>query len=427
MESIHILSVQTPPFQIRMKYGSIVLLFLLAFTDAVKCDGAARRIDDSLSFAALPSTFSVCNYSSCDQCNNATGCHFCASDNLCHPYLSPYGCAVGVTCSELKDCIRHEQQFFAFGKPEPETIAVAVLVACVVVMIPFILMTKLARPGDQQRPDAKTMQALRLERALANEAGQVTVDSEFAHLAPNPHYFELSSFSKTLPVHNDFSARRPRAGTDSDDEQVGWTNSDTTPGFWQRCKGSWQSCCSCTRYKLYRTFRWTFMILLALSIPCVTVAILYYPQYPDYSMCSRKIHWGSILANITSGHLYSDVEMLFSIYNPNRFDVDVQGLDASIFWQGVTVANGHVGKERFSAGCVRDVVGLLHVSPGVITAAEMAAAYALGTLDLDVRLIMKSDVYAFRHKLLRYNATYSTSTGPVSAVDVSTRWCKCHE
>lgn len=169
------------------------------------------------------------------------------------------------------------------------------------------------------------------------------------------------------------------------------------------------------------------MILLALSIPCVTVAILYYPQYPDYSMCSRKIHWGSILANITSGHLYSDVEMLFSIYNPNRFDVDVQGLDASIFWQGVTVANGHVGKERFSAGCVRDVVGLLHVSPGVITAAEMAAAYALGTLDLDVRLIMKSDVYAFRHKLLRYNATYSTSTGPVSAVDVSTRWCKCHE
>lgn len=59
---------------------------------------------------------------------------------------------------------------------------------------------------------------------------------------------------------------------------------------------------------------------------------------PDYSLCENSLEWNSIIKGLGTFSLEADVDMHFSIYNPNRISVSVhKGSSIDIMYNGKEV------------------------------------------------------------------------------------------
>ena len=294
-------------------------------------------------------------FTDCYNCSAQSLCHFCEQDHKCHAYGSVYGCTYGVDCYDIAHCVRSSPSFEGYGEPELATVLVSVFVAVVVILCPLAIV-KVYRICNLEpaQPPRKVSFGPQSEESLS-EVGMVPA-SHLRALIPNPSAFALSSFSRPLEDHQQLyrqlndeadsgaaDASRDHSdagdcdgGAEEEEEEMVPLGGEERGGRLTRseimvkkkklrgqasagrkwCAPPW---CS------YRNAMNCTFVLLMLSFPVVTVVILFYPQMPSYSLCSRKVDWGSVLSSISHLQAAARVEMLFSVYNPNRFDIDVAG------------------------------------------------------------------------------------------------------
>lgn len=76
------------------------------------------------------------------------------------------------------------------------------------------------------------------------------------------------------------------------------------------------------------------------AIVVLIIACLMYPHMPKYSVCNKEIEWGSIFRNMVHFSPLVDVDLHLSVYNPNRFHLLLNEVDARILYGTDIVGTG---------------------------------------------------------------------------------------
>lgn len=158
----------------------------------------------------------------------------------------------------------------------------------------------------------------------------------------------------------------------------------------------------------------------------ILLGIIYFPQQPKYSLCSRNTDWSALLSGLVRhGKVDGDMSLLLSIYNPNRFGLQIYELDADVFFQDEVVGSGKFAKELdLDAGSVNDAMLLAEFSTSLSTGARMAAAQLSGSLLVDLQLKIRSSLWLFERVLPSITANVALSDVDLSK-QLSRQYCKC--
>jgi len=286
-------------------------------------------------------------------CTAATGCHFCATDMKCHVFGSPYGCTFDADCQDLKSCIRSAPQFKGYASPPTVQAAVLISTALLLVLILSLCSIFACWLRHKRMKKVSPCNLVVNDKLVAQDYLELDMraqDKEPASLRP--------------PPRSRGPKRRP-----------------TT------------YCC--------------FQLCVFISVVCILVGMFlglwFLPQEPSYSLCSRNTDWSGILGGIISGKVRADVEMLFSVYNPNRFAAEITSATVYFSWKGEEIGLGTLEATTFPGGSVVDFILRARFTPGVTTASQMLTAHYAGALLLDVDMEMASSVRFFDNNALRYD------------------------
>lgn len=359
----------------------------------------------------------------CDTCSKATGCHFCAFDSKCHAIGSVSGCTYGLACSDLRDCVRHSSEFK--GYQNPSVLAISLIGAVTAVILGALLSIILCTCWLCERRAWKKY--LLRQRAAAGslspESGAEYVEltntdpsSDLRPLSASDGGEDDSLTIPALPTHisdpvvipsSDGPFPRPSAF-------VGGPRVVHEP---VAHKPSWfMAFCKCASVSV-----------IAGCILAAVIAALYTPHAPQYSVCTTKVEWTSLLSGLTSGALLSvDVDLHVSIYNPNRFRVEVRNADARVYYRHQLVGSGSISDVTFDAGATSDIVMLANFQPGLANAWNMYRDHQNQALLVDLDFDLSTDVYAFSSRVFGFNTTYRASQVDVDG-PADRSLCKCND
>ena len=128
---------------------------------------------------------------------------------------------------------------------------------------------------------------------------------------------------------------------------------------------------------------WIVTALVVLVVLSVTLA--FFPIMPSYAICNSSFEWSSVLKGLVSLRLRGDYGLRVSVYNPNRFGVELQQGHATFLYQGEPVGVWH-SDETLTAGggAVTDFYARCSFTPSLAQATAMRADMQAGKLKLDV-------------------------------------------
>jgi len=159
----------------------------------------------------------------------------------------------------------------------------------------------------------------------------------------------------------------------------------------------------------------------------LVVGMLLFPHMPQYSVCNRKIDWGSILSGFIGGKLSADIEMHLAVFNPNRVDVRLRSATGHLFHHNELIGNMRISPVNLAGGSVSDLFALCTLEPGASRAVTMAQEHQQGKLLLDLKLRLETDLVLAANSRFRVNSLNTT----VEMSDISPsqpenrQFCKC--
>lgn len=329
----------------------------------------------------------------CHACNAESGCHFCAFDNKCHAYLSPWGCAIGMSCEEAESCIREKPMWEGYGTLSPAQNALIVLL--VFVMSGLFVMTV----------GVVVLACLRRRRT--------------AYLRSAPRELELGSNIQgdhmEAPLINLAHQELPADVEAELEDSLSLLRSvedGAEPVDTSKCS-------------IWRILRWTFGVMGFVILGVILAAVMMFPVAPDYSMCTVSIDWTSIFQGMKNGETRLDVDVHVSVYNPNRFGITIHSGDGILSYQDQDIGRGALNNSmELPAGTIVDQVFLVRFIPGLRIAAELLRKHLLGTLTLDLRMDLDTSISVADQRVYRLNTTFTLPDMDVGGPS-SREWCLC--
>ncbi len=169
-------------------------------------------------------------------------------------------------------------------------------------------------------------------------------------------------------------------------------------------------------------------ISTVIAILCfIGLGIYLFPQTPEYSICSKRIDWTSVLGTLAKQRqVGADIEMLVSIYNPNRFTLKIEHIEGVLLYHNNGIGSGTANQLEFPAGSVVDFLLPTHLAADLSIAAAMYDEHLKDTLLLDVRLRLSTSVWLFNRPLGNFNTSYTIQdVSPEHGA--SRQYCKCKD
>jgi len=120
------------------------------------------------------------------------------------------------------------------------------------------------------------------------------------------------------------------------------------------------------------------IVLIALGF------VVFYPVHPVYNVCSNQLDWKSIVDGMTSLKAQATFQVLISIYNPNKLDVNLN-MGYGIFkHDGIQVGTFEIPPATAKAMSISDYLVNLTLTPDEWEALELTSEYYKGTLTFQV-------------------------------------------
>jgi len=126
-----------------------------------------------------------------------------------------------------------------------------------------------------------------------------------------------------------------------------------------------------------------YLSTLLLTTTFLFLSLHYYPQVPQYNVCSDELAWKSIIDGITSLKVEASFEILLSIENTNHFAIQMMNVGGTFRHDGqevgtFTLVDNHALLERES---ITDVMLMCNVLPDRWEALGLVSEYYKGTLE----------------------------------------------
>lgn len=176
--------------------------------------------------------------------------------------------------------------------------------------------------------------------------------------------------------------------------------------------------------KCYTYVQYLISFLVISCVVGMSVALAFSPRIPEYSLCHKEVNWGSAFTDLSSGQVQSLIDMQFSVYNGNRFDLHIKEMEATLLYKGQDIGDATGVGYVFKAGSITDITLSTHLHPGISLASEMLAAHYLGILHLDLVMFFDSTVKLAETSLVPIRTNMTVNDLNVAGGD-DTKFCKC--
>ena len=110
------------------------------------------------------------------------------------------------------------------------------------------------------------------------------------------------------------------------------------------------------------------------------ISLSYAPRYPHINVCTNQIAWKSIVEGMASLKMSASFDLLISVYNPNRFEVDLDNGVGQFHHDGEYVGSFTIPSAKISAKAISDLVVKVNFTPDKWSALSLTSEYYQGTL-----------------------------------------------
>lgn len=338
---------------------------------------------------------------SCKTCTEEQFCHWCESDNKCHVIGSVFGCTVGMDCKDSLECMRQEPEYIGTGTVPTGKIVLFIFVSLSVLALFVSCFYALCYWNQKCREQRNRL-------ITENDDDESSIDLT-PFITPTTRLSSSTRHSSGGRDHNE-----PRTTTISINNAGNSTiirNNNNNGGG--RCNIWLVRFCRCC----------CIMTVLAIVV-FIILGVYLFPQIPGYSICSNRIEWGSILKALSGGELAANVELHFSVYNPNRFTLNCESISAELQYHQNTIGSGSYGHVIFDSGTITDVIVITKFNPNVMIATAMYKEHLEGKLMIDAKLNFKTTVWLFQQPLLNLNTSYTVNNIAMDSFNTR-QYCKC--
>jgi hypothetical protein len=124
----------------------------------------------------------------------------------------------------------------------------------------------------------------------------------------------------------------------------------------------------------------TFITTIILAI----TALSYAPRHPEYNVCTDQVAWKSIVEGMTALKMSASFDLLISVYNPNRWEVDLSNGSGQFQHDGEYVGSFTIPGGKITPQAISDIVVKVTLTPDKWAALSLTSEYYQGKLKFNV-------------------------------------------
>mmetsp|Transcript_4727 Transcript_4727/g.7610 ORF Transcript_4727/g.7610 Transcript_4727/m.7610 type:complete len:230 (-) Transcript_4727:505-1194(-) len=176
--------------------------------------------------------------------------------------------------------------------------------------------------------------------------------------------------------------------------------------------------------RLYCACRCCYLLTLAIAVALFVVGMSYAPREPRYNVCTNELAWKSIVEGMASLRMSASFDLLVSVYNPNRFEVDLSNGAGQFHHDGEYVGSFDIPEGRVSERAISDIVVKVTFTPDKWSALSLTSEYYRGNL----KFVIEGHTHVKIPKLGNYNFDAKFEDIHVNVNDPSlddTHLCAC--
>jgi len=125
-----------------------------------------------------------------------------------------------------------------------------------------------------------------------------------------------------------------------------------------------------------------YLFTILMTIVLFTVGMSYAPRQPEYNVCTNELAWKSIVEGMASIKMSASFDLLISVYNPNRFEVDLSDGHGQFHHDDSYVGSFDIPEGKISPRAISDIVVKVTFTPDKWDALSLTSEYYQGKLKL---------------------------------------------
>jgi len=315
------------------------------------------------------------DFKDCESCANSSWeCHWCPqNEGSCHPLGSWSGCATGADCFAIDRCQRIEPERVntggLFSKDTVKGVGPVVTTVLAVIMglvlccatccfagLTFVkgAVDDLVRGSDDDGMDDQYYDDddddVNLETPLLLENGSAgETDGE-----------AIANANRTIPAPLSVTQLSAMSVT---------TNNRHRP---TKKKSSMK--------RMYGVCQVVYLLSIFLTVILFLVGMSYAPRQPIYNVCTNRLGWKSIIEGMASLKVSASFDLLISVYNPNRVEVDLKNGGGQFHYDGEYIGSFEIPEGKIAEEAISDIIVKVTFTPDKWQALQLTSEYYRGTL-----------------------------------------------
>ena len=330
----------------------------------------------------------------CGECSGTYTCHWCEHDNACHLKGSLYGCLNGVSCYNNDRCQRKEPEpvevdIFPLPGSSPDTAITWTQFIGIICLAVGGLMgaTCLFCSAGIAKDIYEDFTILAQTTTIARAVPVAGPNNQFSNspVSPKQRFSEM-----TTMINNERKQYVMDEGDDDDDHGYDYdlllSDADEVLSVHEPLlpenSNRRAKCIGCKKVDfLYGCCRVFYLLAAAIFVLSAAGFIAFYPQYPEYNVCSDEMDWKSIVDGMTSIKMEASFQVLISVENRNKLDLIIDQGSGSLKHDGVYVGTFEIPPGvTLQRMAITDYLVNINITPDKWQALELSSEYYKGTL-----------------------------------------------
>lgn len=339
-------------------------------------------------------------HTSCAECSLASRlCHWCAYDNACHVVGSPSGCLRGVNCYDTDHCMRAQPE--ALPDRTLHVTPLPVVIATVLALIICFCSTCCCcAVSFIKGAYSDLVRDLTSAAASRRQAGTVDTAEEVL-LAEQPTLLEQPDSVQERETEAE-EEEEPREQNETDEEATGQASAieveergeerpllsdsqgDTNYVLLNDDVEERLGLPTRSIHRLYFGCVACYILSLLAAGGLAFGIVKYFPQKPEFSVCSDSVAWKSIIDSLLATKVAAEFELLVSFANPNALGVELEMCKGSFYHEDAFVGDFEIPATTIAANSISDLLIVTKLHPERWLAVKIGTEYYRGTLKLNV-------------------------------------------
>lgn len=127
--------------------------------------------------------------------------------------------------------------------------------------------------------------------------------------------------------------------------------------------------------QMYCACQMCYLFTVLTTILLFITGMSYAPRAPQYNVCTNEIAWKSIVEGMASLKMSASFDLLISVYNPNRFEVDLSNGHGQFHHDGEYVGSFDIPEGKVSEKAISDIVVKVTFTPDKWSALSLTSEY----------------------------------------------------